>query len=296
MTKHATWLLDHRRDVHSQTGEDGVIEKILDTLQNPNGWCVEFGAWDGFHLSNTRNLIQSRAYSAVLIEGDKDRFQELRLGNANEKRVHPINAYVGFDAGQNLDTLLSSTETPVDFDLLSIDIDGNDFHVWKAASHYRPKVVVIEFNPTIPTSISFVQPADPNINQGSSLLALVELAKEKGYELVCVLPFNAFFVRRDFYALFELESNSPEILRTNTDLITHLFSGFDGTIFLHGNRTLPWHNIHIQQERIQQLPAVLRRSPDRYSRWQKTLFALCFRMTWRKALARTKRILFRSKP
>lgn len=275
MSKPPTWLLDYKRDVYSQTGEDGIIEKILDVIPENDNWCVEFGAWDGLYLTNTRNLIESKEFSAVLIEADAHKFSDLQRNYAQHRNVIPINKCVGFDASDNLDQILGSTAIPQNFDLLSIDIDGNDFHVWKAVTHYRPKVVVIEFNPTIPTFIRFVQPADPSINQGASLLSLVELGKEKGYELVSVLPFNAFFVAREFYPLFGIASNAPETLRTDLDAITYLFSGYDGTIFLHGNCTLPWHDaMQLKESRFQYLPRLLQKYPPTYNWFERLAFAI----------------------
>jgi hypothetical protein len=170
-----TWLLEFKRDEHSQAGEDGIIEKILEVLPSNDKWCVEFGAWDGVFLTNTRSLICSKGFSAVLIEADKNRFLELQRNYTQQKdRVITINRFVGFEDNDNLDRILSDTPIPQDFDLLSIDIDGNDYHVWKRVSQYKPKVVVIEFNPTIPTEVRFVQPADPALNHGSSLLSLIE--------------------------------------------------------------------------------------------------------------------------
>ena len=54
---------------------------------------------------------------------------------------------------------------------------------------------MVEFNPTIPADVEFVQPRDIKINQGS-LLSLTKLGQEKGYELVAALDLNAFFVKR----------------------------------------------------------------------------------------------------
>ena len=265
MKKPSTWLAEYQSNVHSQSGEDGIIAKILEVLPGRDKWCVEFGAWDGLYQSNTRHLIESAAYSAVLIEADRDKFLELQRNYAKFENVIPINEAVGFLPHDNLDDILSDTPIPRDFDLLSIDIDGNDYHVWKQVSAYRPKTVVVEFNPTIPTHIRFVQAADPAVNQGSSLLSFVELARDKGYELVCVLLCNAFFVRREDYAAFEIESNAPEVLRTNLDLITHLFSGYDGTIFLRGYCRLPWHGMPMKESKVQQLPGMLRRFSGNYS-------------------------------
>ena len=146
--------------------------------------------------------------------------------------------------------------------------------VWKRVKNYQPKVVVIEFNPTIPTNIRFVQEANPGVNQGASLLSLVELGKEKGYELVCVLPFNAFFVKREFLHLFHLDSNEPETLRTDLSAITYLFSGYDGRVFLRGACKLPWHGIKLREKSVQPLPRFFRKYPGSYTFSRKIVFRI----------------------
>jgi hypothetical protein len=259
--KYPTWLLEYRLNIYSETGEDGIIKKILEILPSKDKWCVEFGAWDGQDASNTRNLIINEGYSAVLIEGDKAKFAELQKNYAQKKNVITINQFVGFKNQDNLDCILKTTSIPFDFDFICIDIDGNDYHVWKAMAKYQPKLVCIEFNPTIPTEIRFVQPADPAINQGSSLLSLAELGKEKGYELASVLPYNAFFVKSEYYPLFGIDDNSPKALRTDLDSITYLFSGYDGKIFLRGNLRLPWHDIELKESKVQHVPKFLRKYP-----------------------------------
>ena len=274
MTIPSKWLLNHKRNVYSQSGEDGIIEKILETLPQTDKWCVEFGAWDGLLLSNTRNLVETEGYSAVLIEADKNKFRDLQDNYSQHNDVIMLNQFVGFAEEDNLDQILTSTPIPLDFDLLSIDIDGNDYHVWKAILKYRPKVIVIEFNPTIPPHIRFVQPADPSINQGASLLSLVELGREKGYELVSVSHTNAFFVRQEYYQRFHIESNVPEVLWTDLKFITYLFSGYDGKIFLHGCCRLPWHYIDLQESKVQHLPAFLRTIECNYTKAQKIAFKL----------------------
>lgn len=273
--KKPTWLLEFKRDEYSQTGEDGIIEKILDVIPCNNKWCVEFGAWDGVHLTNTRHLILKKDFSAILIEADKNRFRDLQRNYSTQgNKVLAINCFVGFGDNDNLDNILSNTTIPHDFDLLSIDIDGNDYHVWSRLEHYRPKIVVVEFNPTIPTDVAFVQKASPELSQGSSLRSLVELGKAKGYELVCVLPFNAFFVDKQYFHLFELESNAPEDLRTDLSFITHLFTGYDGRVFLRGSCIIPWHGIELKESRIQPLPHFIRKYPGNYTFLQKVAFAI----------------------
>lgn len=271
---HPTWLKDYSRDVYSQTGEDGIIEKILELLPSTDRWCVEFGAWDGAALSNTRNLIKEKGYSAVLIEGDPLRFEQLKRTCASDPNTTALNRYVGFSEDDNLDHILETTPIPRNFDFASIDIDGNDWHVWKAMTAYRPKVLCIEFNPTIPANVRFVQRADSSVNQGSSLSSLVDLGKEKGYELVSVSKFNAIFVERDYFHLFRIEDNAPEVLWLDQDMVTYMFSGYDGKIFLQGFSKLPWHKISLKQGKFQILPGFLQDYPGNYSYLQRLTFGV----------------------
>jgi hypothetical protein len=257
-----------------------VIEKALELLPDRDRWCVEFGAWDGIHLSNTRNLIVNHGYSAALIEGSEAKTAELRRNYASNDGVHPINAFVGFDDSDGLDRILESTPVPADFDFLSIDIDGNDYHVWKAMKRLRPKLVAIEYNPTIHNDIDFVQPADPRINQGASLAALVRLGREKGYELVCALPWNGIFVREDLFPRFHIRDNSPYVLRRDTELVTYVFSGFDGHVFLRGGREMPWHRMKLEESRVQHLPGFMQMFPGRYG-YVRRMFLRFFRSVFR---------------
>lgn len=272
MSKSPAWLLDYSRNIYSQCGEDGILEKILEIIPQKDQWCVEFGAWDGLYLTNTRYFIESKKYSAVLIEGDKDKAANLKKNYASFSNVTAINKFVGCQPGDSLDQILGETAIPQNFDLLSIDIDGNDYHVWKAFSNYKPKVVVIEYNPTIPTEIHFVQPLDPSVSQGSSLSALVELGKQKGYELVAVNSVNAFFVKAEYFPLYEMDTNDPRMLRTDLSAITYLFVGYDGRVFLRGHQRLYWHDIELRESKIQPLPKMLRKFPGNYSWPQKILF------------------------
>lgn len=259
------WLLDYQRDVYSGTGEDGVIERVLQTLPSRDRWCVEFGAWDGVFESNTRNLITNDGYSAVLIESNSARYADLLRNNQDDSKVVSIHATVGWSDSDSLDALLTKTPVPIDFDFLSIDIDGNDYHVWETISRYRPKLVCVEYNPTIPTGVRFVQRRDHTVNQGSSLSSLNDLAMSKRYELVATSAVNAFFVDVAYFGLFEIEDNRPETLRRTHGRITYLFTGYDGSIHLAGYRKLPWHDLELSESRMQQLPSWLRKYPRQYN-------------------------------
>jgi hypothetical protein len=266
-------LLEYSSNIYSQTGEDGILSKILEMLPTRDKWCVEFGAWDGRHLSNTCNLIENHDYSAVLIEGDKRRFIELKKRHGKNARITALNKFVGFGPTDGLDALLTNTPVPKSFDLLSIDIDGNDYHVWNTVVSFVPKIVCIEYNPTIPTEVEFVQQADPRVSQGASLLALTRLAKKKDYQLIAVTRLNAIFVRSEYFQFFEITNNEPRALREDVSDIAHIFAGYDGTIFVTGAQSLPWHDIRYDV-RLRQLPRIFRIYPGNFGWLKSKLFKL----------------------
>lgn len=255
------WFAAYLKNVTSQSGEDGVLERVFEILGIDAGWCVEFGAWDGRHFSNTHNLIAHKGWRGVMIEASARKCRDLVATYAGNDRVICINRFVSFSGPDTLDNILAGTPIPKDFDLLSIDIDGNDYHVWAAVEQYRPKVVIIEFNQTIPNGVEFVQEAAPSVNQGNSLLSLTLLGKRKGYELVAVTELNAIFVQAERFGAFHMTDNSPERLRPHSRDVSQLFQLYDGTIVVTGCTKLLWQNLELRQEDFQIMPACLRVFP-----------------------------------
>jgi len=119
-------------------------------------------------------------------------------------------------------------------------------NTWNLLNHRGWKGLLIEFNNHVPNDILFIQEADVSVNQGSSLPAMIELGRQKGYELVCAVGCNAFFVPREYYPLFGIENN-------------HIDAMFDGTLVLAGKKSLNRHKIDFCDEDIQILPVSLRR-------------------------------------
>jgi len=186
MNKRLLDILKHRKNYYSQNGEDGVLEYILDKIQNKNKWCVEFGAWDGIHLSNTYHFISKLGYHGVLIEGVKGRY-DILCANMEKFGSICINKFVNYEGLDTLDLILSETPIPIDFDLLSIDIDGNDYYVWEALNNYKPKVVIIEINIRNKPNQNIINKKDSSYRHGvsgTSILPLTKLAEKKGYTLV----------------------------------------------------------------------------------------------------------------
>lgn len=273
LNESAAEVLSHSSNIHSQSGEDGIIDYLLERISNRNKWCVEFGAWDGIYLSNTLNLIENLEYSAVLIEGNTKKYHELCRNMQKFERVTCANEFVGFSQSDSLDNLLAKTGCPVDFDLLSVDIDGNDYHTINAMELYRPKLICVEFNPSIPSIVNYVQPADPEISRGSSLRAFYELGKEKDYKLVCANKFNAFLVRGDLWQ-GEYVRNDSELMafRQEEPPLSVVFSGFDGTVMLTEPHDMLWHDEKLTAVDVQKFPASLRRYPGNYNWLQWKMF------------------------
>jgi len=181
-------LRRHESSVHSQFGEDGVLGRIYEVIGTTNRRFVEFGAWDGEHWSNTANLRLHHGWTGLLMEGSDRADGEL------VKRE--------FVSAENVEALFAKYDVPERFDLLSIDIDGNDFWVWKALRAYRPRVVVVEYNiffglddaKTIAYRPDHVW--DETAYHSASLAAFCKLGAEKGYTLVHTDTWspNAFFV------------------------------------------------------------------------------------------------------
>ena len=252
----------YARDVTSQFGEDGIINEILNRIGRRNRWCVEFGAWDGKYLSNTWTLINNEHWSGVLIEGAQDRCTALHASyQSRPNEVFVRQGYVGWESGNDLDGFLGGTPIAQDFDVLSIDIDGNDWHVWHALKNYRPRLVVVEFNPSASNELYFVQDANGALNQGASLRAMVDLGKSKGYELVATTYTNAFFVLAEDFDKLGIADNSIDAMH-EPHIEIQICQGYDGTIFAAGHLLLNWHGIPIAQEDLQVLPAALRKYPD----------------------------------
>lgn len=196
--------------IYSKVGEDGLIAYIFSKIGVTNRRFVEFGIQDGKEC-NTANLSLNFGWQGMLVDADKDFVESARsyyrekLGR-NSGNVKIVQCFI---TAENINKLLSDNGMTGEVDLLSIDIDGNDYWVWKAVNVINPRVVVAEYNASFglnPITVKY----DPNFHYskngrenplyfGSALPASAKLAKEKGYILIgCDSNgHDAFFVRKD---------------------------------------------------------------------------------------------------
>lgn len=240
LNEKSRYLLKFKKNITSQSGEDGIIEKIFSLIGEQNQWCIEFGAYDGKLHSNTYTLVAEKGWNGVMIEGDSDRFDELQETFDGNPRVHMFRMLVGFEDGlDSLDYILSQSPIPNNPDLVVIDIDGTDWHVWHSLKDYRPRVIVIEFNPTVPNDVMFVQSREQNEAQGCSLRALVALGNAKGYELACVTRYNGIFVVAEEFEKLGIKDNSIGAMYSPM-MDGRIFHGYDSKIFTAGMPALNW--------------------------------------------------------
>ncbi len=177
------FLNRHEKHVTSQFGEDGIIEKIFEVIGTTDKFYLEFGATG--EDDNTTNLRKAHDFTGVL------------WGNFN-------NVFVTVE---NVGDLCKEYNVPREFDFMSIDIDGNDWYIWKEISKYvRPRVVCIEYNGEFLPDDDRLIVYDPEFKWdlkskyfGASLKAVYTLGRELGYNFVCcnMTGNNAFFIRDD---------------------------------------------------------------------------------------------------
>lgn len=192
--------------VHSQLTEDGVIEKIIETLRIQNGYYVEFGV--GPRVAGSLEMHGIEANTRLLREKGW-------LGLWMDGQDHPSHYQVQkeFITALNINLLLSKYKVPRDFDLISIDIDGQDLWVWMALNA-SPKIVIIECNGNFDFGDSRSIPFnvdhrwDGTTYFGASVTALQKMGRSKGYVNVWCNAINCIFVREDL--LQNPESFEPE--------------------------------------------------------------------------------------
>ena len=220
-------LIDFARNEFSQFGEDGIIEKIFEVIGTRSKICIEFGASDGFSLSNTANLwSKDLSWKAILIEIDPKRTQELIHKTAPYNCI-PLCKKVGFCKDDSLEFILSEHQIPEEVALLSIDIDGNDIYVLQSLEKLRSRVLICEHNPTFPASLDIVGKADSAT--GCSIGALKRVAESKGYSLVAVTATNSIFVTNEELEKFaHFETAFEKLVKNQERFLRYVVTDYSG--------------------------------------------------------------------
>jgi hypothetical protein len=203
---HSPSLADHEFQVYSQWGEDGIIQYLTAKIDVPHKTFVEFGVED-YEEANTKFLLKYRNWSGLVIDGDPKNVQHIK-DNRHYWR-YDLRVDAAFLTAENVDEVIKRNGISGDIGLLSIDVDGNDYWLWKSVDAVSPRIVVCEYNSHFGARRKVTVPYDPNFDKrrahfselyyGASLAALTDLARDKGYKLVGSnsAGLNAFFVRND---------------------------------------------------------------------------------------------------
>ncbi|MGA2863117.1 MAG: hypothetical protein ABSF95_01375 [Verrucomicrobiota bacterium] len=191
---------------HSQFEEDGILLYIFALVGVTNKVAVEVCAGDGM-VCNTANLIINHGYWGYLFDGNETNAAAGKefYRTHRDTTLCPPRFTCAWITAENVNELIRGAGAEGEIDLLSLDIDGMDYWIWKAIDCIKPRVVVCETNNAIGPDDALTVPYDPGFRMkipdylGASLAAMSKLAAEKGYRLVGThrYGFNAFFVRNE---------------------------------------------------------------------------------------------------
>jgi hypothetical protein len=195
-------LLKHGYRVYSQSDEDGILHEILHRIGDGGRRFVEIGAGDGFENNTLFLLIQG--WRGVWIEGSSRKVASAKKHHEAEIAEGRLQVVQQYSTAANIDETIKRF-SPGELDVLSVDIDGNDYYVLGAIRAVAPRVIVAEYNAKFPPDVRWIMEHneahrwDSTDYFGASLKALEILLLERGYFLVgCnLLGTNAFFVRKD---------------------------------------------------------------------------------------------------
>jgi hypothetical protein len=219
----------------SQNGEDGILLYLFSVVGTTNKKVVEICAGNGIEC-NAANLIINHGWSGLLFDGDERNIAEGRqfYGKCRDTFWRPPTLVYSWITAENVNELIShpdytggiQPDFTGDIDLLSLDLDGMDYWIWKALTCVRPRVIILEFNSRWGPERAVTLPyqADFRIDMhrhpwcsGASLSAFVKLGRERGYRLVGTnrLLSNALFLRADVGGDFIPEISAAEAYARN---------------------------------------------------------------------------------
>ena len=191
--------------VFSQWGDDGIIHFLTNYLDIPKKTFIEFGV-ENYTECNTRFLLMNSNWSGLVLDGSESNINAIKADEISWR--HDLMSICAFVTAENINDLISRKFVG-EIGLLHVDIDGNDYWVWKAISVVNPIILVIEYNSIFGPDKPWTVPYDPdfvrskmhhsNLFYGTSILSACDLAKEKGYSFIGCNSNgnNAYFVRDD---------------------------------------------------------------------------------------------------
>lgn len=205
LKKSITHISEAEFKVFSQWGDDGIIQYLINSLHIKNKTFIEFGVED-YSESNTRFLLFNNNWSGLIMDGSAQNISKIKDSYYYWK--YDLKAKTAFITAENINTLIQEENFDKELGLLHIDIDGNDYWVWKAIEAIQPVIVIVEYNcvfglkpVTVPYKPDFFRTKAhySNLYAGASLKSLYDLGIEKGYKFIGCNSAgnNAYFVKEE---------------------------------------------------------------------------------------------------
>jgi hypothetical protein len=202
----STSLSSGKLDVFTVAGEDGIILNIFARIGSSGKTFIDIGSNDCIN-SNCANLAFHHHWNGIFIDGNKnilDRGKYIYKKYFG-KAVNRFQFVHSIVTVKNINEILGARLADSEVDLLSIDLDGNDYFIWQAIAVVNPRLVITEVQVEkgnadfIPEYNNEFELYEDDMPKGVSPLSMQKLAEIKGYELVAVNKgcYNLFFVRKD---------------------------------------------------------------------------------------------------
>ena len=198
---------DYEFKVFSQFGDDGIIQYLIQNIDIKNKFFLEFGV-ENYEEANTRFLLESNNWAGMVIDSSEKNISYIK--NQYYYWKFNLNAFCHFITKENINEILKKNINKPEIGILSIDVDGNDYWIWKEINYLKPQIVIIEYNARFGDERSVTIPYEQNFNRsdkkynniyyGASLQALTNLANKKNYSLIGtnLNGNNAYFINNKY--------------------------------------------------------------------------------------------------
>ncbi len=189
--------------VYSQNDEDGILQEIFKRIGVTSKTFIEFGVQNG--LESNCHYLLFQGWRGLWMDGNEEDVQEIQRRFYPVLKTGQLSCKHAFITRENINQLILEEGISGEIDLLSIDVDGNDYHIWEAVTAVAPRVVVIEYNGKLPPDCDWKMAYqayhvwEGSDWHGASLKALERLGEQLGYQLVGtgLVGVNAFFVKKE---------------------------------------------------------------------------------------------------
>lgn len=235
--------------VFSQWNDDGIIQFLVENLNIPNKVFIEFGV-ENYTEANTRFLLMNNNWRGLILDGSASNIEHVKRQEFYWK--YELTAVNSFVTAENINRTIKENGFAGEIGLLHIDVDGNDYWIWKAIDTVNPVIVIMEYNSVFGDEMPWVTPYKDsfyrtdahysNLYFGASITSLVDLGEEKGYTFIGSNSHgnNAYFIRNDHAGAFrKLSAKEGYVVskfresRDEKGELTYL-TGHDRLKLLHG--------------------------------------------------------------